>query len=51
MQQKIFTIPVIGGESLNEEMNVFLSSKKNIQVERHIIQQNQGNFWTFCINF
>jgi superfamily II DNA helicase RecQ len=51
MQQKIFTIPVIGGEVLNEEMNVFLRSKKNIQVERHIIQQNQGNFWTFCISY
>jgi len=28
MQIKIFTIPIIGGEKMNEEMNVFLRSKK-----------------------
>lgn len=30
MQIKIFTIPVLGGERILEEMNVFLNSKRII---------------------
>jgi hypothetical protein len=28
MQIKLFTIPILGGEKLNEELNLFLRSKK-----------------------
>lgn len=51
MQVKIYTIPIIGGESINEEMNVFLRSKKILQVENHIVTSGQNSFWSFCIRY
>ncbi len=51
MQIKIYTIPTVGGERLNEEMNVFLRSKKILQVEQQLIAQTQGAYWTFCIKY
>ncbi|MDZ7876489.1 MAG: hypothetical protein U5L45_02405 [Saprospiraceae bacterium] len=37
MQIKIVNIPMVGGESLIEEMNVFLRSKRILQTESHIV--------------
>ena len=51
MQIKIFTIPIVGGEQLNDEMNVFLRSKKIVQVESQIVTLQQSAFWSFCIKY
>ena len=51
MQIKLYTIPVVGGEKLTEELNAFLRSKKILQTENHIVQSNQGAFWCFCIKY
>lgn len=51
MQIKIFTIPIMGGEMLADEMNVFLRSKKVLQVENQLVSQAQGAFWCFCIKY
>ena len=51
MQTKLFTIPVIGGEKLEEEMNAFLRSRKILQSERHFVSNAQGTFWCFCITY
>lgn len=51
MQVRIFTIPIIGGEALNEEMNVFLRSKKILQVESQIVQERSGAFWCFSVKY
>ena len=51
MQIKIFTIPIIGGEKLTEELNVFLRSQKILHIERQIATSHQGTFWSFCINY
>ncbi len=51
MQIKIFTIPILGGEALTEEMNAFLRSRKILQVESHLTTQGQGSFWCFCIKY
>ena len=51
MQIKIFTISVPGGEHLVEEMNLFLRSKKVLQVENQLVQQPQGACWCFCIKY
>lgn len=51
MQVKIFTIPIVGGEKLTEELNAFLRSRKILQTENHIVQTNQGAFWCFCIKY
>ena len=51
MQVKIYTIPIIGGDNLNDEMNVFLRSKKILQVENQVITTGQSAFWSFCIKY
>ena len=47
MQIKFYTIPIMGGEMLADEMNVFLRSKKILQVENQL----QGTSWCFCIKY
>ncbi len=51
MQIKLYSIPIVGGERLNEDMNVFLRSKKVLQVENHIVSNAQGSYWAFCIKY
>lgn len=51
MQIQIFSIPIPGGEALTEDMNVFLRSKKILQVESHIVNDGRGTFWCFCIRY
>jgi len=51
MQIKIFNIPIPGGEGMNEEMNLFLRSKRILQIEDHIVQGGQGSFWCFSIKY
>lgn len=51
MQIKIFTIPIVGGERITDEMNVFLRSKKVLQVEHHLIQLKTEAFWSFYIKY
>jgi len=45
MQIKIFSIPIVGGDALNAEMNTFLRSKKVIEIEQQPAQQSGGSFW------
>jgi hypothetical protein len=51
MQIKIFSIPLLGGEAVNEEMNVFLRSKKIVQVEEKLVGKGKKALWTFCIKY
>jgi superfamily II DNA helicase RecQ len=51
MQIKIYTIPMIGGEAINDEMNVFLRSKRILQEEHQLVVNGQGSFWSFCIKY
>jgi len=51
MQIKIFSIPIPGGEALNEEMNLFLRSKKVLHVDSRLVNHAQGAFWCFCIKY
>jgi superfamily II DNA helicase RecQ len=51
MQIKLITIPVMGGEMLNEELNLFLRSKRVLQVEQKLVETPQGAMWTFCIRY
>jgi superfamily II DNA helicase RecQ len=48
---KIFTIPVIGGEHINEEMNAFIRSKKVLHTDMQFVNNNQGAFWCFCVKY
>jgi superfamily II DNA helicase RecQ len=51
MQIKIYTIPIPGGESLTEDMNVFLRSKKILQVTDNVVSNDLGAHWCFCIKY
>lgn len=51
MKIKLYTIPLQGGESLTEEMNVFLATKKILQVENQLITNGNSTFWSFCIKY
>ena len=51
MKIKLYTIPLQGGESLTEEMNIFLVSKKILQVENQLITNGNSSFWSFCIKY
>lgn len=52
MQIKIFTIPIVGGQAQNEEMNLFLRTKRVIQTEHQLVShEQQGVFWCFCVKY
>ena len=51
MQIKIISVPVIGGEALNEELNAFLRGRKILEVEQQLVERNGGACWTFCIRY
>ena len=51
MEIKIFSIPIYGGEALNEELNRFLRGHKVIKVEQQLVQENGVASWTFCVRY
>lgn len=51
MRIKIFSIPVVGGDRLTQEMNAFFSSKKVLEVEKQLVSLGQSAFWSFCITY
>jgi len=51
MQIKVITVPVFGGEALNEDLNNFLRSKKVVSVEQQLVSGPHGGAWSFCIQY
>ena len=52
MQIKIISVPAIGGEAMNEELNAFLRSKKVIEVTQQLASGSGGSaYWTFVIHY
>lgn len=51
MQIKIISVPVIGGEAMNEELNAFLRVNKILQVDQQLAGRPGGACWTFCIRY
>jgi superfamily II DNA helicase RecQ len=52
MQIKIFSLPVLGGERLTEDLNVFLRSKRILQVREHLVStEGEGTFLCFIIRY
>jgi superfamily II DNA helicase RecQ len=47
---KIITVSAIESQEENE-LNSFLSSHKVISIEKHLMTENNQNFWTFCIQY
>jgi len=51
MQIKIYTIPIPGGEALTEDMNLFLRSKKVLDMSEQIISSDHSTHWCFRIKY
>lgn len=49
MQIKIFSIPLLSGEQVNEQMNAYLRANRIVNIEKQLCEQNGINYWTFCI--
>ena len=41
----------MGGQALTDDMNIFLRSKKVLQVEKHFVNTEQNIAWVFCISY
>lgn len=50
MQIKLFTMPVFGGEAVEEELNKFLRSHRILQLERHFVAE-QGGYWAMLAEY
>jgi superfamily II DNA helicase RecQ len=48
---KIFTIPIPGGEAINDDLNALLRSKKVLEVESQIVSSAHGAHWCFCVKY
>jgi superfamily II DNA helicase RecQ len=51
MQLKVFTVPFLGGDAMNEEMNAFLRGKNVLQVEQKLVENKGEMYWTFCVRY
>ncbi|MBK6931471.1 MAG: HRDC domain-containing protein [Saprospirales bacterium] len=51
MKIKLFTIPILGGEQLTEELNFFLRTKKILEVEQQLTRNGQSAFWCLSIKY
>ncbi len=51
MQYKIYTIPVIEGESETEELNKLLRANKIVKVDKELVTIGDNVFWTFCVQY
>lgn len=49
MQVRIFTIPIVEGESPCDELNKFLRSVKVLEIRKEFINDSSGCFWSFCV--
>lgn len=51
MQIKVFSVPAMGGEAANEELNKFLRSKKVLQVDQEMVQVGGTAYWCFSVRY
>ena len=51
MQIKLFTIPAGDSGQAADEMNRFLRGNKILEVENHLIQNENGAYWCFCVRY
>lgn len=51
MQYTIFSIPYHGDPVKEEELNLFLRSKKIVAVSKELISVDKNAFWSFCVRW
>jgi len=51
MQIKLFTIPASDTGVFTEELNRFLRANKVLEVENHLVSNERGASWHFCVKY
>ena len=51
MRLRFFTVPCIGGEQIEAELNRFLASKKVLTVDRQVVDYNGTPCWACCVSY
>ncbi len=51
MQIKLFTVPVGDNGGALQELNAFLRGNKILEVEEHLISNDNGAYWCFCVRY
>jgi superfamily II DNA helicase RecQ len=51
MQLRFFTVPLLGGESVIDELNRFLASHRILAVDRQLGQDGSTSVWAICVSY
>lgn len=51
MLLRFFTVPCIGGEQIETELNRFLASQKVLTVDRQVVDYNGTSCWACCVSY
>lgn len=51
MQIKLFTIPIGESGAALDDMNRFLRGNKILEVQNHLISNDNGAYWCFCVRY
>ncbi len=51
MQIKVISVPVVGGEAQNEELNQLLRSKKVVEMRQELVTTTDPPMWCFFVKF
>jgi superfamily II DNA helicase RecQ len=51
VQIKVISVPVLGGDAINNDLNKFLRAHKILQVEQQLVSGTEGAYWSFCIRY
>lgn len=51
MQIKLFTVSIGDEGSQQDELNAFLRGHKVLDVSQHIVQNERGAYWCFCVRY
>ena len=51
MKVACFTIPILFGTKIQEELNKFLTSQSILSVDREFVSDGQKSYWAFCITY
>jgi len=51
MQVKLFTIPLADNGKTLDDLNAFLRGNKVLEMENHLINNERGAVWCFCVKY
>jgi superfamily II DNA helicase RecQ len=51
MKVKVFSIPAVGDEYAEECVNEFLARHRIAQIDRQLVNDGAGSYWTVCVGY